>query len=314
MASRQYGQLGLIKSSSLAPGGMRRGSNCPAMPLVFVPTPLGNLRDVTLRSLDVLKECDLLVAEDSRVARKLLSALGLPGKEIWSYHEHNAQAAASGILDRARSELVAVVTDAGMPGISDPGNELVALARERDIPIEVLPGASAAIGAAVLSGFPLRRFVFEGFAPRSSGPRREALAQSFALGVPSIWYESPQRIVAFLSDVEAVDPQADVFLLREYTKRYEQQIAGKAAQVAAELPEPVRGEIALAIRPSLAALPAAPAQADVDREIDVLLDAGTAVSAIAKALSERGLGARRHLYARAGDRKRLRGDVLPKPQ
>ncbi|HLI97027.1 MAG TPA: ribosomal RNA small subunit methyltransferase I, partial [Candidatus Baltobacteraceae bacterium] len=141
------------------------------MPLVFVPTPLGNLRDITLRALDVLRECDLLVAEDSRVARKLLSALALPGKELWSYHEHNARAATAGILERAQSGMVAVVTDAGTPGVSDPGSELVAAARDAGIAVEVLPGASAAIGAAVLSGFPLRRFVFEGFAPRASGAR-----------------------------------------------------------------------------------------------------------------------------------------------
>lgn len=284
------------------------------MPLVFVPTPLGNLRDITLRALDVLKECDLLVAEDSRVARKLLSALALPGKEIWSYHEHNATAAAPGILQRAQSQLVAVVTDAGTPGISDPGSELVALARDQNVPVEVLPGASAAIGVAVLSGFPLRRFLFEGFAPRASGARREAFTRSFALGIPSVWYESPQRIGAFLADLDAVDPDADVFLLREYTKRYEQQIAGKPALVAAQLTSPVRGEIALAVRPSISSAQEHSSSADVDSEIDALLDSGTSVSAIAKTLSERGLGARRHIYARAGDRKRLRRDGLPKPQ
>ena len=141
------------------------------MPLVFVPTPLGNLRDITLRALDALRDCTLLVAEDSRVARKLLNALALPGKEIWSYHEHNAQAAAPGILDRARTDLVAVVTDAGTPGVSDPGSDLIAAAREQKIPVEVLPGPSAAIGAAVLSGFELRRFVFEGFPPQATSAR-----------------------------------------------------------------------------------------------------------------------------------------------
>lgn len=276
------------------------------MPLVFVPTPLGNLRDVTLRALDVLRECDLLVAEDSRVARKLLNALALPGKEIWSYHEHNARAAAPGILERARDALVAVVTDAGTPGISDPGSDLVAAAREAGIPVEVLPGASAAIGAAVLSGFNLRRFAFEGFAPRTAAARREALSRSFALGVPSVWYESPQRIRGLLSDIAAVDPDARVFLVREYTKRYEQQILGTAQEVAAQLAEPVRGEIALAIEPSRAPAAQPPAESDLDAEIDALLHAGESVSAVAKALSERGLGERRHIYARASDRKRLR--------
>lgn len=283
------------------------------MPLVFVPTPLGNLGDVTLRALDTLRTCDLLVAEDSRVARKLLSALKLPGKEIWSYHEHNARAAAPGILERARESTVAVVTDAGMPGISDPGTQLVAQARSEGIPVEVLPGASAALGVAVLSGFPLRRFVFEGFAPRTAAARREALARSFSLGITGVWYESPLRVHALLADVDAVDPHARVFLLREYTKKFEEQISGTAAEVAARLREPVRGEIALALFPGTSPDTETSAQS-TDGEIDRLLDEGLSVSAIAKQLSDRGGGERRHLYARASQRKQLRRDGPPNPQ
>jgi 16S rRNA (cytidine1402-2'-O)-methyltransferase len=284
------------------------------MPLVFVPTPLGNLRDITLRALDALRECALIVAEDSRVARKLLSALALPGKEIWTYHEHNAQAATDGILQRAQSELVAVVTDAGTPGISDPGSDLVMAARARGIPVDVLPGPSAAIGAAVLSGFGLRRFIFEGFAPRTGSARRSALERSFALGMPSVWYESPQRIRSLLADIAAVDPTARVFLVREYTKRYEQQILGTAYEVAAQLPEPVRGEIALVVEPSQAPAPQPAGESQLDDEIDALLREGKSVSAVAKALSERGLGERRHIYARATGRKQLRRDESPAPR
>ena len=279
------------------------------MPLVFVPTPLGNLRDITLRALDVLRDCSLIVAEDSRVARKLLGALALPGREIWSYHEHNAAAATAGILDRARDELVAVVTDAGMPGISDPGAELVAAAREAGVQLEVLPGPSAAIGAAVLSGFDLRRFIFEGFPPRTSAARRKAFAATFALGVPSIWYESPQRIRATLADIAAVDARARVFLLREYTKHYEEQILGTAGEVATRLADPVRGEVALVVEPSPTnvEVPSIDA-ADLDAAIDTLLDEQQSVSAIAKALTDRGFGDRRHLYTRVADRKRMRRD------
>ena len=213
------------------------------MPLVFVPTPLGNLRDITLRALDTLRECSLLVAEDTRVARRLLSALEIPGKPIWSYHEHNARTAAAGIIERAREQLVAVTTDAGTPGISDPGAELVAAAREAGVAVEVLPGASAVVGAAVLSGFDLRQFVFEGFPPRKSGARKEAIASALERGIASIWYESPQRIRKTLRDIDAVAPEARVFLLREYTKLHEQQILGTANEVAAALPDPVRGEV-----------------------------------------------------------------------
>ncbi|MGZ3517845.1 MAG: 16S rRNA (cytidine(1402)-2'-O)-methyltransferase [Vulcanimicrobiaceae bacterium] len=279
------------------------------MPLVFVPTPLGNLRDITLRAMDTLRECSLIVAEDSRVARKLLSALALPGREIWSYHEHNAAAATAGILERARTEAVAVVTDAGMPGISDPGAELVAAAREAGVPVEVLPGPSAAVSAAVLSGFNLRRFIFEGFPPRSSPARRKAFAATFALGIASIWYESPQRIRATLADVGAVDRDARVFLLREYTKHYEEQLLGTADEVAAQLANPVRGEIALVVQPSAPREVPSPAGADdLEAAIDTLLDEQQSVSAIAKALADRGFGERRHLYARVTDRKRMRRD------
>lgn len=295
-----------MKSSSAAPGGIAFTSKAAAMPLVFVPTPLGNLRDVTLRALDTLRDCSLLVAEDSRVARKLLNALELPGKEIWTYHEHNAAGATANILERARAELVAVVTDAGTPGISDPGSDLVAAAREHGIPVEVLPGPSALVGAAVLSGFPMRRFLFEGFAPRTSAGRKEAFSRSCALGIPSIWYESPARIRAALADLEAVEPAARVFLLREYTKRFEEQLTGTPAGVLTQLADPVRGEIVFVVMPPAAAAAPAPADGAVEAEIDALLAADLSVSAVAKALSERGFGERRHIYALASERKRLR--------
>ncbi|MGA8099292.1 MAG: 16S rRNA (cytidine(1402)-2'-O)-methyltransferase, partial [Candidatus Cybelea sp.] len=196
------------------------------MPLVFVPTPLGNLRDVTLRALDALREAELIVAEDTRVARKLLGGLGLEGREIWSYREANAERATAAILERARTALVAVTSDAGMPGVSDPGSELLAAARSAGILIEVLPGPSAAMGVALLSGFPLRRFTFEGFPPRTSTARRARFERALANDATTIWYESPRRIRATLADLAAVAPEADVFVVREYTKLHEQQLLG----------------------------------------------------------------------------------------
>ncbi|HVS46153.1 MAG TPA: 16S rRNA (cytidine(1402)-2'-O)-methyltransferase [Verrucomicrobiae bacterium] len=274
------------------------------MSLVFVPTPLGNLRDITLRAIDALRECDLLVAEDTRVARKLLGALGLPGKEIWSYHEHNAMSSTPNILERARTQLVAVTTDAGMPGISDPGVELAAAARAQGIAVEALPGPSAALGAALLSGFDLRRFVFEGFPPRAVRARREALSAALATGMTSVWYESPQRIRATLADLDAIAPDARAFVLREYTKLHEQQILGTPHQVAAALADPVRGEIVLVLAGKAPVEASPPDEAIVDAAIDALLAEGTPVATIAKSLAERGLGARRELYARATARKR----------
>ena len=271
------------------------------MPLVFVPTPLGNLRDVTLRALDTLREAPLIVAEDTRVAHKLLHALGIEAPEIWSYREQNAGAVTHGILERARTHLVAVTSDAGMPGISDPGTDLVAAAREAGVPVDVLPGPSAAFGVAVLSGFPLDRWSFEGFPERGRGPRKRQFESALGRATTTLWYESPQRIRSTLADLEAVAPDACVFLVREYTKLHEQQVAGTPAAVSAALADPVRGEIAFAIAP--AKIEAASANV-TDGEIDALLAAGRRVGDVAKELAKQGRGERNELYARAGARKR----------
>ncbi|MBV8371649.1 MAG: 16S rRNA (cytidine(1402)-2'-O)-methyltransferase [Candidatus Eremiobacteraeota bacterium] len=274
------------------------------MPLIVVPTPLGNLRDVTLRALDVLRDAAVVVAEDTRVARRLLKALGLAGREIWSYREQNAAAVTPGILERALREVVALTCDAGMPGVSDPGSDLIAAARAAGVAVEVLPGPSAAIGLATLSGFSLRRFAFEGFPPRTRGARRGAFASALQRGVTTLWYEAPQRILASLADLAAVAPDAHVFLVREYTKLHEQQLLGTPAEVASALAE-VRGEIAFAIAPYNPRLVDAnpSSDGDVDAAIDALLAEHRRVGDIAKTLSRRGYGARADLYARAGARK-----------
>jgi 16S rRNA (cytidine1402-2'-O)-methyltransferase len=275
------------------------------MPLVFVPTPLGNLRDVTLRALDALREAELIVAEDTRVARKLLHALELDGREIWSYREQNAEGATPAIVERARTALVAVTTDAGMPGISDPGSALVAAARAEGVTVEVLPGPSAAMGVALLSGFPLQRFSFEGFPPRSSGERRARFSSALQAGATTIWYESPRRIRASLADLAAVAPGAQVFAVREFTKRHEQHFSGTTERVAAALPDPVLGEIAFAVAPyQLAA--AVPTGEATSAAIDALLERGTRVGEIAKLLASRGFGDRQQLYTRAAKRKAQR--------
>lgn len=278
---------------------------------MFVPTPLGNLRDITLRALDVLREATLIVAEDSRVARRLLSAYELPGRELWTYHEHNAATATPAILERARAELVAVVTDAGMPGISDPGTALVAAARAADVPVEVLPGPTAFACAAVLSGFDVRRFCFAGFAPRGASERRAAFRAALGRAEPTIWYESPHRIRATLGDLAAVNPAVRVFLLREFTKLHEQHIVGTPAVVAAALDDPVRGEIVFVLDGGpLEIVSPAPDSADVDAAIALLVAEGLSTSAIAKTLAERGLGERRHLYARVTEQRRA-GPAAP---
>ncbi len=270
---------------------------------MFVPTPLGNLRDVTLRAIDTLRDASLIVAEDSRVARRLLNALAVGGKEIWTYHEHNALATTAAILARAHAETVAVVTDAGTPGISDPGSALVAAARESGVPVEVLPGPAAFVCAAVLSGFDLRRFVFAGFPPRSGKQRRGAFGA--ALADTTVWYEAPHRIRESLADLASVAPERRVFLVRELSKLHEQQVLGTAAEVAAAIEEPVRGEIAFVVEGG--AVASDPAEtlsgSDVDATIDALLAEGLTTSAVAKRLADAGHGERRHLYARVSARR-----------
>ncbi|GAC1521792.1 MAG: 16S rRNA (cytidine(1402)-2'-O)-methyltransferase [Polyangiales bacterium] len=283
------------------------------MGLVFVPTPLGNLRDVTLRAVDTLRDATLIVAEDSRVTRRLLNALGIGSKEIWTYHEHNARSTTGAILERARAELVAVVTDAGTPGISDPGSALIAAAREDAVPVEVLPGPAAFVCAAVLSGFDLRRFAFAGFPPRGGSARRAAFRA--ALGDTTVWYEAPHRIRESLADLAAVAPERRVFLVRELSKLHEQQVLGNPSEVAAAIAEPVRGEIAFVVEgaPGDVAQDVA-TDAQIDATIDALAAEGLSTSAIAKRLVDAGHGERRHLYARVGERRSASRGAEPAPE
>ncbi len=266
------------------------------MGLVFVPTPLGNLGDITLRAIETLRACDLVVAEDTRVAGRLLTLLSLPPKPMTSYREQNAGLVTESILARAAAGSVAVVSDAGMPGISDPGRELVLAARAAGIAVEVLPGPSAFVCAAVLSGFPLAGFSFEGFVPRRDGERRRAFEAALARETTSVWYESPARIAATLDAIASLAPAAEVFLVRELTKRFEQQLAGSATHVRAALPDPVRGEITLVLAPGIAATSEPPERSELEDAIDAELAAGTAPSAVAKNLAKRFSLARADVY------------------
>ena len=272
------------------------------MSLTFGPTPLGNLRDITLRALDVLRDCDLLVAEDTRVAKRLLSALDLPGKELWSYREQNAAGATAAIVDRARIDAVAVVTDAGTPGISDPGCGLVIAAREAGVAIEVLPGPSAFVCALVLSGFPVTRFAFDGFIARATGERERQLREALASGRTTAFYEAPGRIAATLETLASLAPRVRVFVARELTKRFEEQLIGTPSEVAHALARPVRGEIVLVVAPH-ASDRTVPEASAVDDAIDAALASGIALSALAKSLAKRGFGTRAGIYRRASDRK-----------
>jgi 16S rRNA (cytidine1402-2'-O)-methyltransferase len=230
----------------------------------------------------------------------LLAALELPKKTIWSYREQNAATVTAAIVDRAREGTVAVTTDAGMPGISDPGRELVAAARAAGVAVEVLPGPCAFVCAAVLSGFPLTGLSFEGFVPRTNGERERVFRATFARGTAAAWYESPRRILATLAVLERIAPEAALFVARELTKLHEQQILGGPAAVAAALGTAPRGEIVLVIDGASPLSRAAPAAAEtVDAAIRRAFAAGASVPDVARTLARQGLGSRADLYARA---------------
>jgi 16S rRNA (cytidine1402-2'-O)-methyltransferase len=182
---------------------------------------------------------------------------------------------------------------------------LISAARSAGVAVEVLPGPSAAFGVAALSGFPLKRFAFEGFPPRSATARRDAFTRALLGDCTTIWFESPQRIRATLADLAEVARDARVFLVREYTKLHEQQLAGTPSEVAAGLPESVRGEISFAIAPHHPTRePAgAPSGGDIDAAIDALLAQDLRLGDIAKQLARRGFGQRGALYDRASARR-----------
>jgi 16S rRNA (cytidine1402-2'-O)-methyltransferase len=219
--------------------------------LYVVATPIGNLRDITLRALDVLKGADVVFAEDTRVTRKLLSAYGISAR-VEAYHEHNAPIAAKRVLAAlAEGQAVALTSDAGTPLISDPGQPLVraaAAAGHRIIPI---PGASAALAALSASGLPTDRFLFAGFPPTRSKARRAWLADLAAAPATLVLFETGPRLAESLADMAAVFGDRDAVVCRELTKVYEEFRRGplRTLAAAAALGEPPKGEMVVLIGP-----------------------------------------------------------------
>lgn len=223
--------------------------------LYLVGTPIGNLEDITLRALRVLRSVDRIACEDTRQTQKLLNHFGIR-KPTVSYHLHNEQARAEEFVAELRGGArIAVVSDAGMPGIADPGESLVRAAVGAGVPVFPVPGANAALSALIASGLSTERFAFHGFLPAKEGQRRTALEQLRAAiaagreqGATQIFYEAPHRILGTLQDVVAVfGPGQPVALARELTKLHEEFLRGTAAEVLAKLEErqAVRGEMVL---------------------------------------------------------------------
>jgi 16S rRNA (cytidine1402-2'-O)-methyltransferase len=218
--------------------------------LYVVATPIGNLEDITLRALRVLREAVLIACEDTRHTQKLLNHFEIRTK-TQSYHEHNEAQRANELLDRvAAGERVALVSDAGMPGISDPGHVVIAEAIRRGLPVMVVPGASAALTALVASGLETSSFRFVGFLPARAGERRSALERLREERDTIIFYEAPHRIAEMLSDLESVfGGSRRVCIARELTKLHEEFVRGTVAEVRQALSsrESVKGEIAVVV-------------------------------------------------------------------
>src|SRR5438128_1854914 len=218
--------------------------------LYLVGTPIGNLEDITLRALRVLKEADLIACEDTRQTQKLLNPYGISTRTI-SYQERNEMTRAPElVLDLERGARVALVTDAGMPGISDPGYRLISLAVRHNIPVVPIPGASAFLSALVASGLPGESFKFLGFLPPKAGARRKVLESIRELPRTQIFYEAPHRIIETLKDiVEVLGPRRHVVIAREVTKLHEEFLRGRAREVVETLKSrgDIKGEITLLI-------------------------------------------------------------------
>lgn len=226
--------------------------------LYLVPTPIGNLGDISRRMADTMAEADFLAAEDTRVTVKLLNHLGLK-KPMVSYHRHNCSTAGPAIVERLLAgESCALVTDAGTPAISDPGEDLVALCAQHDIPVEAVPGPCALICALSVSGLPTARFTFEGFLPQNKKNRRSHLDSLKGEQRTMVFYEAPHKLEDTLEDFVAVfGEERRIALCRELTKLHEEVVRTTVGQALADCATcPPRGEYVLVVEGA----PEAPAQ------------------------------------------------------
>lgn len=226
--------------------------------LYLVPTPIGNLGDISRRMADTMAEADFLAAEDTRVTVKLLNHLGLK-KPMVSYHRHNCSTAGPAIVERLLAgESCALVTDAGTPAISDPGEDLVALCAQHDIPVEAVPGPCALICALSVSGLPTARFTFEGFLPQNKKNRRSHLDSLKGEQRTMVFYEAPHKLEGTLEDFVAVfGAERRIALCRELTKLHEEVVRTTVGQALADCAtRPPRGEYVLVVEGA----PEAPAQ------------------------------------------------------
>ncbi len=277
---------GETRASRLAPG------------LYVVATPIGNLRDITLRALDVLRAADLVLCEDTRVTRKLLERHQLSPK-LLAYHDHNAASVRPRVLaELEKGASVALVSDAGTPLVSDPGFKLVDAAATAGHRVYPIPGASAALAALVAAGLPSDRFFFEGFLPPKSGARKSRLAELRAIPATLIFYESGPRLAESLADLAAILGTRDAAVCRELTKAFEEIRRAPLPELVAQYQDAAspKGEIVVVVAPP--GEEAAPDHAEIDRKIAAALEKLSLKDAASAVAAETGMP-RKEIYARA---------------
>src|SRR6266566_2040370 len=285
-----------------------RSTAAPPLPagLYLVATPIGNLRDITVRALEVLAAVDLIACEDTRVTRKLLERYGI-ATPLTSYHEHNAAQARPKLLARlADGAAIALVSDAGTPLVSDPGYKLVREAQAAGANVTALPGASAVLAALTVSGLPTDRFLFEGFLPAKETARRARIAELARIPATLVLFETGARIAASLADLAAGLGPREAALCRELTKFYEEIRRGDLATLAhqtADAPEP-RGELVIVVAPpdrqdDVSA-------ADLDALLRQALNRLSVKDAVAEIAAVSGM-TRREVYRRAIELSKERG-------
>ena len=256
---------GVVGASAVVAAGVESPNSCcpslltgPAYAgavIILAATPIGNLSDASARLVQALENATVIAAEDTRTTQRLLKGLGVENRpRLIALHDHNEKAKAAELVELARGEDLLVLSDAGMPTVSDPGYGLVAAAAAADVTVTVIPGPSAVVTALAVSGLPTDRFSFEGFLPRKSGERRSTLRALARETRTMVFFESPQRLADSLADIAAeLGESRRVVVARELTKLHEEVRRGTAADLAAWASEGVRGEIAIVIEGAVAA-------------------------------------------------------------
>ncbi|MDE2363019.1 MAG: 16S rRNA (cytidine(1402)-2'-O)-methyltransferase [Hyphomicrobiales bacterium] len=294
----RQGAGGRAEASTFTAFGLRAEAEAIAPGLHVVATPIGNLKDISLRALSTLAAAEAVIAEDTRVTKTLLAHYGIATPLI-AYHEHNAQIVRPQILARLeKGAALALVSDAGTPLVSDPGFKLVAESVAAGFAVTSVPGASAVLAALVVAGLPTDRFFFEGFLPQKNAARRARLAELAAIPGTLVFFESPRRIAETLADCASVLGARDAAVARELTKHFETVRRGPLADLAREIAgTELRGEIVLLVGP-----PGEDAQeigeADLDARIRAALSENSVKDAASIVAGETGQP-RRRVYARA---------------